>query len=210
MTDSTKKEPEEKTGSVEEPAVNAAGAGNEDVAGENNPDEAPEGSGKTPEQEAAKWKDMALRRQADLENFRKRIERERLESLRYANASLLEELLPVIDNFEMGLEAARAESSESMIFKGMEMVKKQLDDFLETRGVREIETGNLEFDPAVHEAMGQEQSTDVAEGHILRTVRKGYTLNDRLLRAASVIVAAAAAGDADGEDGNGDEPAGEA
>jgi molecular chaperone GrpE len=144
---------------------------------------------KTAEEEAAEWRDIALRRQADLENFRKRIERERLDSIRFANAALLEELLPVIDNFEMGLEAARSESMDSMIFKGMEMVKKQLVDFLESKGIREVVTGNTEFDPAIHEAMGQEESDEVADGHIIRTVRRGYLLNDRLLRAASVMIA---------------------
>lgn len=144
---------------------------------------------KTPEEEAAEWKDIALRRQADLENFRKRIERERVDSIRYANASLLEDLFPVIDNFEMGLEAARLESSESMIFKGMEMVKKQLEDFLEARGVKEVKTEHEPFDPTHHEAVGQEETEAVADGHIVRTLRKGYILNDRLLRAASVIVA---------------------
>jgi len=154
---------------------------------------APPPEPKTPEQEAAEWKDIALRRQADLENFRKRVERERIDSIRFANAGLLEDLLPILDNFNMGLDAARAESEDSMIFKGMEMVKKQIADFLDGRGVTEVPVTGA-FDPATHDAVGQEPSDEVAEGEILRVMRKGYVLNDRLLRAATVIVSQGAGG----------------
>ena len=82
------------------------------------------------EEQVADWRERAIRSAADLENFRKRMEREKGEARRYANQSLLEELLPVLDNFHMGLDAASADA-ESMIFRGMEMVKKQLDDFLD-------------------------------------------------------------------------------
>lgn len=177
-----------------QPTESPEGSGDRNSNAEKNSADDPVEPEKTPEQEAAEWRELALRRQADLENFRKRIERDRMDSIRYANKALLEELLPVIDNFEMGLEAARTESTDSMIFKGMEMVKKQLADFLESRGVVEVETGNHEFNPAIHEAMGQEESAEVADGHIVRTIRRGYILNDRLLRAASVIVATSAGG----------------
>ncbi len=154
------------------------------------------------EAEVAEWKEHATRAAADLDNFRKRMAREMAEALRYANQALLEELLPVLDNFEMGLQAAAAES-ESMIYKGMEMVKKQLDDFLGRQGVEEVPAEGQPFDPNLHEAVSQEECADTEEGNVLRVIRRGYKMTDRLLRPANVVVAkapeAAAAGAEEGE-----------
>ncbi|WP_395751603.1 nucleotide exchange factor GrpE [Prosthecobacter sp.] len=138
--------------------------------------------------EAERWKDMAYRSQAELDNFRKRSAREAQETRAYANADLLRALFPILDNFDMGLEAARAESEKSMIFMGMSMVSRQLQDFLRESGVQEVEAQGKVFDPNLHEAVAQEASASVPEGTILRVTRRGYKLKDRLLRAASVIV----------------------
>ena len=140
------------------------------------------------EVELLKWKNLALRSQADLENYRKRMSREKGESVKYANSALLESLLPILDNFNFGLEAARKENPESQIFKGMEMVLKQMADFLTDHGVERIDTEGREFDPNVHEALSQAPSADVPEGVIMTEARAGYTLRDRLLRAAQVVV----------------------
>ncbi|MEM9017522.1 MAG: nucleotide exchange factor GrpE [Verrucomicrobiota bacterium] len=143
----------------------------------------------TSEEEVEKWKDHAARSQAELENFRKRMAREKTEAIQYANRSLLEQLLPVIDNFEMGLKAAEsAEGESSIILQGMAMVRKQLDDFLADQGVDVIESDGVSFDPNVHEAIKQEASDSVGEGQILYTLRRGYRLKDRILRAANVVV----------------------
>ncbi len=139
-------------------------------------------------QEAAQWKDMAYRNAAELDNFRKRAAREAQETRAYANADLLRSILPVLDNFEMGLEAARAESETSMIFMGMSMVQRQLADFLRDMGVQEVEALGREFDPNLHDAVAQEASADVPEGTVLRVTRRGFKLKERLLRAASVVV----------------------
>jgi len=138
--------------------------------------------------ELAQWRDRALRTQADLENFRKRSARDRTEAIKYGNSSLLEELLPIADNFEMGLAAATADDTQSSIAQGMQMVHKQLNDFLSNNGLKEIETEGKAFDPNIHEALSQQSSDEVPEGTIIATIRKGYHLNDRLLRAANVIV----------------------
>lgn len=114
-------------------------------------------------QEVERWKDMAYRSQAELDNFRKRSVREAQETRAYANAELLRSLFPILDNFDMGLEAARAESEKSMIFMGMSMVSRQLQDFLRESGVQEIEAQGKVFDPNVHEAVAQEASDTVAE-----------------------------------------------
>jgi molecular chaperone GrpE len=135
-----------------------------------------------------RWKDLAYRSQAELDNFRKRTTREVQEARSYANTELLRSLLSIIDNFEMGLESARAESEKSIIFIGMSMVHRQMMDLLRDNGVQEVETLGKPFDPNVHEALSQEASDTVPEGCILRVTRKGYKLKDRLLRAANVFV----------------------
>ncbi|MDZ4401344.1 nucleotide exchange factor GrpE [Prosthecobacter sp.] len=139
-------------------------------------------------QEVDRWKDLAYRSQAELDNFRKRSAREAQETRTYANGDLLRALFPIIDNFDMGLEAARAESEKSMIFMGMNMVNRQIQDFLRDSGVQEIEAQGKAFDPNMHEAVAQEASVEVAEGTVIRVTRRGYKLKDRMLRPASVIV----------------------
>ncbi len=143
----------------------------------------------TPAAEVEKWKDVAARSQAELDNYRKRMAREKTEAIVYANRNLLEGLFPIIDNFEMGLKAAQdGEGESSMIFQGMSMVFKQIGDFLTDQGVEIIPSDGVAFDPNVHEAIKQEPSEEVAEGQILYTMRRGYRLKDRVLRAANVVV----------------------
>ena len=143
----------------------------------------------TPEAEALKWKEAAIRTAADLDNYRKRMARERSEDLRFARAGLIEELLPVFDNFSMGLQMAEKEQ-DSMIYKGMEMVKGQLDDFLSAQGLVEVPAEGV-FDPNLHEAVSEEEKDGAEPGEILFVKRKGYRIHDRLLRAAVVVVAKA-------------------
>ena len=114
--------------------------------------------------------------------------REKSDAIKFANASLLSELLPVIDSFQMGLSAAINEDPDSIISKGMEMVQKQLEEFLTSQGAVLISSVGQEFDPNIHEAISQESSDEVPSGHVISEIRKGFTLNDRLLRAANVIV----------------------
>ena len=140
------------------------------------------------EAEAAKLKDLALRARADLDNFRKRALREKEEAIRYANNGLLERLLPVIDNFELGLDAAKNAVDTASILQGMAMVHKQLQDFLKNNGLEEVQAEGEAFDPNKPDAVSQEFSAEVPEGHVVRQVRKGYKIKDRLVRASSVIV----------------------
>ncbi len=153
---------------------------------ESNPEEAAAAT-----DELSKWRDAALRTAAEYDNYRKRCVKDREEFTRYANRGLLEELLPVIDNFEMGMQMA-GQDTKSMIYIGMSMVKKQLDDFLAGQGVEPLkaEAGDM-FDHNVHEAI-QSEPSDQPEGTILRVLRRGYNLRGRLLRPANVIVAASA------------------
>jgi len=162
----------------------------EDEVGDDSVVEEEENKEPSLEEQVAEWRERAIRSAADLENFRKRMEREKGEARRYANQSLLEELLPVLDNFHMGLDAASADA-ESMIFRGMEMVKKQLDDFLSGQGVEEVSAEGEMFDPAVHEAVSQEDCEASPEGSVLRVVRRGFKMGERLLRPANVVVSRA-------------------
>ena len=159
------------------------------------------------ELEAAKWKDQAVRTAAELDNFRKRMSREKLDAVRYGNQSLLEELLPVLDNFDMGMQAA-AQEEGSMLFMGMQMVHKQISEFLSSQNVEEIPAqAGGEFDPKVHEALSQEASEEIEEGKIIRVLRKGYRIGDRLLRPTNVIVALGA--EAADTESSTDQPEGE-
>ncbi len=176
--------------SVEAEVAGQDGEGEEPHAEESSAGEEEEQAEPTAEEQIAEWRERAMRSAADLENFRKRMEREKREARCYANQLLLEELLPVFDNFQMGLQAAAADS-ESMIYRGMEMVKKQLDEFLSSQGVEEIRAEGEIFDPSVHEAVSQEECSDSEEGKVLRVIRRGYRMSDRLLRPANVVVARA-------------------
>lgn len=149
----------------------------------------------TPEETAAavedlsQWRDRAMRIQAEYDNYRKRCVRDREDFSKYATRGLLEELLPVVDSFEMGMMAAGQDTS-SMIYIGMSMVQKQLTDFLSGQGVETIpcEPGQA-FDHNVHEAIMSEPS-DEPEGTVIRVLRKGYNLRGRLLRPVNVVTAA--------------------
>ena len=136
-----------------------------------------------------RFRDLALRSQADFDNFRKRAAREKEDAIKYSNGAFLERLIPIVDNFELGLTAARTDAGAGAILSGMEMVARQLQDFLRDSGVEPVdaEPGTL-FDPNVHEAVGQQESTEVAEGAVLQQLRKGFKLRERLLRPAMVLV----------------------
>jgi len=135
-----------------------------------------------------RFRDLALRSQADFENYKKRSAREKEEAIKYANNSLLEKLISIVDNFELGLEAARGEGEKSPVFSGMSMVLKQLMDFLADSGLQPIHAVGQKFDPNLHEAIAHEPSEEVAEGNVIRQTRRGYKLKDRLLRPSSVVV----------------------
>jgi len=167
------------------------------TAVENEPADAKGAAAKDPlaeaQAEAAKWKDLAARNQAELENYRKRVAREREDDMKRTRAGLLEDLLPVLDNFELGMLEVRKGDPKSPIVVGMEMIERQLKEFMANAGVEMIDAPGSEFDPNLHEAVSQEASAEVAEGKVIRQLRKGYKLRDRLLRPAMVIVSKGAA-----------------
>jgi molecular chaperone GrpE len=134
--------------------------------------------------------DRLMRAAADLENYKKRAARERQEAIKYANESLLERLIPVLDNFEMALTAANApNTSVQSLQAGINMIQQQLKSAMAEAGLEEINAADKLFDPNLHEAISQQESAEVPEGQVVQQVRKGYKLRDRLLRPASVVVA---------------------
>jgi molecular chaperone GrpE len=134
-----------------------------------------------------RFRDLALRSQADFENYKKRAAREKEEAIKYANSSLLEKLVAIVDNFELGLEAAKGEAERSPVYSGMTLVLKQLNDFLSENGLQPIEAEEKKFDPNLHEAIAH-QPSHLPEGTVLRQTRRGYGFKDRLLRPSQVIV----------------------
>jgi molecular chaperone GrpE len=128
---------------------------------------------------------------ADFENFKKRAAREKTEATQFANVSLVQKLLPVLDNFEMAQAAAETSHAHKLasLQAGVAMVQQQLKSILAETGLEEIDANGKTFDPNLHEAVSQTETADAPEGTVVQQIRKGYKLRDRLLRPASVIVA---------------------
>lgn len=142
------------------------------------------------DQAAEHWERL-LRTAADFDNFRKRAARERQEVMDYAQQALLTRLIPVLDSFEAALSALNAADSQSVqnLQQGIQLVWQQLRAVLQEAGLTEVDATGQQFDPTLHEAVAIEERTDVPDGQVVRQLRKGYKLRDRLLRPASVVVA---------------------
>ncbi|MDR0678780.1 MAG: nucleotide exchange factor GrpE [Puniceicoccales bacterium] len=134
----------------------------------------------------AELEESLLRARADQDNWRKRMEREREELVERACGSLVEELLPVLDHFQLGLKAA--EDADQKVVRGFTMIFDQLWQLLARRGVEALGTVGEAFDPHWAEAIASVPSAEMARDHVLQIIRKGYRLGRRLLRPASVIV----------------------
>ena len=133
-----------------------------------------------------------LRALAEMDNFKKRLQRERDEQVRYAAENVLADLLPTLDNLDLALQyGSRVEACKDML-TGVEMTRKLLLDALKNHGLEVVGREGDPFNPEHHEAMGQEESAEMDNGHILRVMQKGYKLRERLLRPAKVIVSKAA------------------
>ena len=139
------------------------------------------------EDAAAEVDDRLLRLAADFDNYKKRAARERQEYVAFANERLLKELLPILDDLERALDAAE-EHQEAQLEEGVRLVHRSLAGLLERQGVKEIATEGA-FDPHVHEALLAQPSEDAESGAVIDVVQKGYTLGDRVVRPARVIVA---------------------
>jgi molecular chaperone GrpE len=141
----------------------------------------------TAQEEIAALRDQLLRLAADFDNYRKRATREQQEIRDYAIAKLLHDVLPVADNLDRAL--AHCEGDTSPVIKGVQLVQKQLADTLARHGVQGFQSVGVVFDPERHEAVAQRAVAGRDPGTIVEELQKGYTLRDRLLRPAQVVVA---------------------
>ncbi len=140
------------------------------------------------EAEASAQNDLALRAAAELENVRRRMRRDVEQQLKFATHPLVEEVLPVLDNLERALAAAQVGDSAEGLLQGVQMVATQLAAVLGRHGVQPIAALGEPFDPAWHEAVGQQPSAEYPAGHVMQVIRGGYQLHDRVIRAAQVFV----------------------
>ena len=129
-----------------------------------------------------------LRAVADLENYKKRAVKEKEEMQKFGNEKLLKDFLPVFDNFDRALDAAKSAADFESLRKGVEMTRKLFEDTLGKHGVRAFSAKGQVFDPNRHEAMTAAETTDMPPNHVFNEVLRGFTLNDRLVRPALVIV----------------------
>ena len=134
--------------------------------------------------------DRLLRTAAEFDNFRRRVERERRETIEFAAADTLADILPIIDNLERALHAPVGPDGEGLR-KGVELIHRQMLDLLRKRGAKPIETVGTDFDPNVHEAVAYEPSESHRDGEVMAELQRGYTIGNRLLRPAMVKVAKA-------------------
>jgi molecular chaperone GrpE len=143
--------------------------------------------------EAEQWRDRFLRKAAEMENFRKRSERDRMESSVLLKSSILSEFLPIMDACERALTSFADEDDKSGKLQkyrhGVELLYKQLSDTLNRMGVVAMESKGKPFDPNMHEALSNIETMDHEENTVVEELRRGYILNGRLLRPAQVVIA---------------------
>ena len=138
--------------------------------------------------QAEKNKDLYLRTVADLDTYRRKVQREKQELAKFALQPLVEELLPSVDHLEMAIEASKGADECKSLIVGVEMVCSQIKKTLASFGVEEISAAGKEFDPNLEDCVSHEPNESVAENKVVKVTRAGYTYNGRLLRPASVIV----------------------
>ena len=138
------------------------------------------------DEEIANQKDTFLREKAELENFKKRLTKEKDDFVQFANERLLQELIQIEDNLERALEVPNA-TLESLK-EGVEMIQKQFSTFLKNQKVEPIEAIGKAFDPTFHEVLNQQESEEHEENTVIEEYSKGYTLNGRILRPAKVVI----------------------
>ncbi len=140
------------------------------------------------DEEIAELKDRLLRLQADFDNFRKRMIRDREDQSRRASEKILKDILPVIDHFELGLQSAHKHHVKHTVIEGFEGILNQFRQVIEKAGVTLIETKDQRFDPHLHECVVQLPSEEQPENTIIQETRRGYKLGSFVLRASQVIV----------------------
>jgi molecular chaperone GrpE len=148
-----------------------------------------EGDATQLQRERDEYYDLLLRKTAEFDNYRKRIERDRQATSDAANADVVRDLLPLLDDLERALKAEPGAEGAETYRRGVELIHKRLEDILRRRGVRAIEALGADFDPNYHEAVAHDPAEGRRDGEVIEEFRRGYMLGDRLLRASMVKVA---------------------
>ncbi len=138
--------------------------------------------------ELEELKNRHYRLQADFDNFRKRVDKEKKSIYSYANEKIISEFLEVIDNFERAFLSSKDEDKDEGFYEGIQMVYKQLTDILDKNGLEKIEAINKKFDPNIHQAVMQEESQEHEEGIVIEVLQEGYKLNNKVIRPSMVKV----------------------
>ena len=186
-SDQDEVEPEEELEEkLEEDSVEEEEAVKKEEAKELSPLEQLEEQIRLKDEEILKQKDTFLREKAELENFKKRLTKEKEDFVQFANERLLKELLQIEDNLERAMAAPNA-TLESLK-EGVEMIQKQFKDFLKNQKVEAIEALGKPFDPNLHEVLNQQESEEYEENTVIEEYSKGFTLNGRILRSAKVVI----------------------
>jgi molecular chaperone GrpE len=139
-------------------------------------------------EEADKNYDLYVRSQAEMENFKKRNAKEKEDVVRYANETLIKEILPVMDNLEKAISHAQQDNAVDALREGVELTLKGLKDSLKKAGLKEVEAQGHPFDPCFHEAVSEMVDERAKPGTVIQELQKGYVLNGRLIRPSMVIV----------------------
>jgi molecular chaperone GrpE len=147
------------------------------------------------------YKDLLLRKAAEFDNFKRRVENDTTNVIRYATESLVDDLLPVMDDFERSLKHSKENNENDALIKGVEMIYLKLSKVLESRGVKAFETVGKEFNVDYHDALMQMPRKDLPPHTVIEEVEKGYMLNDRVIRHAKVVVSSAAEEEQNGNGG---------
>ena len=141
------------------------------------------------QKDAGESKDLAQRAQAELSNFRKRTDDDRISMQRQSNSRLLVKMLPVVDELELAINHADGKKPSKSWVEGVKLIQRKVSALLETEGVTKIDAVGTPFNPVEHEAVGTEEDKKFASGQIIQVVRSGYRLHDRVIQAAQVVVA---------------------
>jgi len=147
----------------------------------------------TKAEECQALQDKYLRLAAELDNYKKLAQRDRLDTSKFANETLLRDCLPIIDNLERAVKAAKETSSVDGLIRGVDLTLKQFNELLAKHGVQVVSSVGTLFDPARHQAMTRVETADEPENSVVEEFQKGYLLHDRILRPAMVSVASAPA-----------------
>ena len=142
------------------------------------------------EKDAADAKDQSLRSLAELENVKRRKEQEKVDAIKFGNERLINDLLPILDAFDLAMGQSAVSESEEVkaVITGFEMIQKQISQFLEKIGVEKIESLDQPFDPNLHQGISQESHPDKDENTVVKEMQPSYKLNDRVIRPAMVVV----------------------